>query len=103
AQIGQAVARAVKERWITDIERGEKVSIPVKDISEPTFGHAPGGVTERVYPGNREYLRGDEFDRPQADGGAGGSGGAGDGGEGQDEFVFTLTKEEFLNYFFDDL
>ena len=27
---------------------------------------------------------------------------AGDG-EGQDEFTFTLTKEEFLDLFFDDL
>ncbi|WP_148715157.1 YeaH/YhbH family protein [Chitinolyticbacter meiyuanensis] len=102
-QIKEAVARAVKDRSITDIERGEKVSIPVKDIGEPTFGHTQGGVTERVYPGNKEYLRGDEFERPQGGGGAGGSGGSGDGGDGQDEFVFTLTKEEFLSYFFDDL
>ncbi|GAA5786522.1 YeaH/YhbH family protein [Chitiniphilus shinanonensis] len=102
-QIKEAVTRAVKDRSITDIERGEKVSIPVKDINEPTFGHAQGGVWERVFPGNKEYLKGDEFERPQSGGGGGGSGGAGDGGEGQDDFVFELTREEFLNFFFDDL
>ncbi|SMC21937.1 hypothetical protein SAMN02745857_01286 [Andreprevotia lacus DSM 23236] len=101
-QIKEAVARAVKDRSITDIEKGEKVSIPVRDVSEPTFGHAQGGVSERVFPGNREYSRGDEIDRP--DGGAGGGGGgAGNGGDGEDDFAFELSREEFLNFFFDDL
>ena len=39
-------------------------------------------------------------------GGAGrgsGSGKAGDSGEGEDDFVFHLTKEEFMQIFFDDL
>ncbi|WP_035056773.1 YeaH/YhbH family protein [Andreprevotia chitinilytica] len=102
-QIKEAVARAVKDRSITDIEKGEKVSIPVKDVSEPTLGHAQGGVTERVFPGNREYLRGDEIDRPEGGGGAGGSGGAGNDGGGEDDFVFELSREEFLDFFFDDL
>ncbi|KAF0813209.1 hypothetical protein IGB42_02137 [Andreprevotia sp. IGB-42] len=101
-QIKEAVARAVKDRSITDIEKGEKVSIPVKDVNEPTFGHAQGGVSERVYPGNREYLRGDEIDRPDG-GGGGGNGGAGNGGDGEDDFAFELSREEFLNFFFDDL
>ncbi|GGP24225.1 YeaH/YhbH family protein [Silvimonas amylolytica] len=103
SQIREAVARSVKDRSITDIERGEKVSIPVRDINEPTLGHAHGGVWERVFPGNKEYLRGDEIDRPEQGGGGGGSGGSGQGGGGEDEFVFDLSREEFLNFFFDDL
>ncbi|XZG71785.1 YeaH/YhbH family protein [Chitinibacteraceae bacterium HSL-7] len=102
SQIRESVTRAVKNRSITDIERGEKVSVPVKDVNEPVFGHAQGGMTERVFPGNPEYVTGDEIERPQG-GGTGGSGGAGDGGEGEDDFVFELSREEFLNYFFDDL
>ncbi|GGP19291.1 YeaH/YhbH family protein [Silvimonas iriomotensis] len=103
SQIREAVARSVKDRSITDIERGEKVSIPVRDINEPTLGHAHGGVWERVFPGNKEYLRGDEIDRPEQGGGGGGSGGSGQGGGGEDDFVFDLSREEFLNFFFDDL
>ena len=103
SQIRDAVARSVKDRSITDIERGEKVSIPVRDISEPTLGHAQGGVWERVFPGNKEYLRGDAIDRPQGGGGGQGNGGSGNGGGGEDEFAFELSREEFLNFFFDEL
>ena len=53
-QIKDAVGRAIKGRSITDIENGEKVSIPVKDVNEPSFGHAHGGIWEVVNPGNQE-------------------------------------------------
>jgi uncharacterized sporulation protein YeaH/YhbH (DUF444 family) len=102
AQIKDAVNRAVKERSITDIESGENVSIPVKDTNEPTFGHASGGVWEQVFPGNSEYLKGDRIQRP--DGGGGGSGRAGNNAQGaEDDFAFELSREEFLNYVFEDL
>ncbi|GLR14843.1 YeaH/YhbH family protein [Chitinimonas viridis] len=102
-QIKEAVTRAVKGRSITDIDSGEKVSIPVKDVSEPVFGHARGGVWETVHPGNKEYLQGDHIDRPEEGGGGSGSGKASQDGEGEDDFVFELSREEFLNFFFDDL
>ncbi|MES2103423.1 MAG: YeaH/YhbH family protein [Pseudomonadota bacterium] len=102
-QIKEAVARAIKGRSITDIESGEKISIPVKDVNEPTFGHARGGIWETVQPGNQEYLKGDQIQRPK--GGAGsGKGQAGNSDEiSEDEFVFQLSREEFMNYFFEDL
>jgi hypothetical protein len=57
-----------------------------------------------VHPGNREYVRGDHIERPQGGSGSGsGQGEAGDSGEGEDDFVFHLTKEEFMQIFFDDL
>ncbi|MEC5216853.1 uncharacterized sporulation protein YeaH/YhbH (DUF444 family) [Actimicrobium sp. GrIS 1.19] len=103
SQIKDAVTRSIKGRSITDMESGEKVSIPVKDVNEPNFGHAHGGVWETVRPGNREYLKGDEVERPE--GGAGsGQGKAGNSDQtGEDDFMFELTKEEFMNYFFEDL
>ena len=102
-QIKEAVARAIKGRSITDIESGEKISIPVKDVNEPTFGHGRGGVWETVQPGNQEYLKGDQIQRPKGGSGAG-KGQAGNSDElSEDEFVFQLSREEFLNYFFDDL
>lgn len=102
-QIKEAVARAIKGRSITDIVSGEKISIPVKDVNEPTFGHTHGGVWETVNPGNKEYQKGDQIARPK--GGAGsGKGKAGNSDEmGEDDFVFQLSREEFLNYFFEDL
>jgi uncharacterized sporulation protein YeaH/YhbH (DUF444 family) len=102
--IREAVRRAVDGRGIRDMEKGEDIHIPRRDINEPVFGHASGGVRETVHPGNREYVRGDRIERPKG-GGAGGSGRgqASDSGEGEDDFVFHLTKEEFMQVFFDDL
>ncbi|PRC91777.1 YeaH/YhbH family protein [Solimicrobium silvestre] len=102
-QIKEAVTRAVKGRSITNVESGEKISIPVRDVNEPSFGHDHGGVWETVRPGNKEYLKGDQFKRPK--GGAGsGKGQAGNSEEtSEDDFVFEVSREEFMNYFFEDL
>lgn len=103
-QIKEAVARAIKGRSITDMENGEKVSIPVKDVSEPSFGHAHGGVWEAVQPGNQEYQKGDQIPRPPAGAGGKGKGQASDSDTpSEDDFAFQLSREEFLNYFFEDL
>ena len=104
-QIKEAVKRAIDGRGIRDIERGEEIHIPKKDLSEPVFGHGQGGVREVVHPGNREYIQGDRIERPKGGGGGGGSGQgqASDQGEGEDDFVFALSKEEFMQVFFEDL
>lgn len=103
-QVREAVRRAVDGRGIRDIEKGEDIHIPKRDIAEPVFGHAQGGVRETVHPGNREYVRGDRIERPKGGGGSGSGGGqASDSGEGEDDFVFHLSKEEFMQVFFDDL
>ena len=103
-QVRDAVRRAVDGRGIRDMERGEDIHIPRKDISEPAFGHGSGGKREMVHPGNQEYVTGDKIERPKGGGGKGsGKGEAGDSGEGEDDFVFHLTKEEFMQIFFDDL
>jgi uncharacterized sporulation protein YeaH/YhbH (DUF444 family) len=103
AQVKEAVRRAIDERGIRDVERGEEVHIPKKDISEPVFGHGQGGLREVVHPGNQEYLQGDRIARPKNGGGAGGGSQASDSGEGEDEFSFALSKEEFMQIFFEDL
>ncbi|MBK1687475.1 YeaH/YhbH family protein [Rubrivivax gelatinosus] len=103
-QIREAVKRAIDGRGIRDIERGEEIHIPKKDLSEPVFGHGQGGVREIVHPGNQEYIRGDRIERPKGGGGGGsGSGQASDQGEGEDDFAFALSKEEFMQVFFEDL
>ncbi|WP_174259927.1 YeaH/YhbH family protein [Variovorax sp. PBL-E5] len=103
-QIGEAVRRAVSGRSIRDLEQGEDITLPKRDVSEPVFGHGQGGDREYVHPGNREYVKGDRIERPQGGGGGAGSGSqAGDGEGGEDDFVFRLTKEEFMRVFFEDL
>ncbi len=102
-QIKDAVGRAIKGRSITDIENGEKVSIPVKDVNEPSFGHAHGGVWETVNPGNKEYQKGDTFNRPKGGSGAGRGKAGNSDQESEDDFIFELSREEFMNYFFEDL
>ncbi|EPT2693358.1 TPA: YeaH/YhbH family protein [Vibrio vulnificus] len=104
-QIKESVADAVNRRSITNTETGEDVAIPHKDIKEPLFHQGKGGLRERVHPGNDQFITGDKIERPK--GGQGG-GGAGDGdasadGEGQDDFVFQISKDEYLDLLFEDL
>ncbi|SHE57020.1 hypothetical protein SAMN02745148_00665 [Modicisalibacter ilicicola DSM 19980] len=102
--IKRSVEEAVNRRSITDMERGEKVSIPARDISEPVFQHGPGGKRTIVSPGNKEFVEGDRLRRPSGgDGGGAGEGSASNQGEGMDEFAFSLTREEFLDFVFDGL
>ncbi|WP_299806342.1 YeaH/YhbH family protein [uncultured Shewanella sp.] len=103
-QIKKAVSDAVTRRSVTDVDKGEKISIPTRDISEPTFHHGNGGVRERVHPGNDKFARGDQIERPPSGQGQGaGQGEASDSGEGQDDFVFQISKDEYLELLFEDL
>ena len=102
-QIGEAVRRAVSGRGIRDLEQGEDITLPKRDVSEPVFGHGQGGDREYVHPGNREYVRGDRIERPKGGAGSGSGSQASDQEGGEDDFVFHLTKEEFMRVFFEDL
>lgn len=101
--IRKAVTDSVKQRSITDLDSGSEITIPKGDISEPIFHHGNGGVNNRVLPGNKDFIVGDKFKRPEG-GGSGGSGsGASDSGEGDDDFTFQINRDEFLEYLFEDL
>ena len=101
--IKKAVEEAVSRRSITDMEHGEQISIPGRDIDEPVLHHGRGGRQTVVHPGNKEFNAGDHVQRPQGGGGGRGSGKASNSGEGMDEFVFQITQEEFLDFMFEDL
>ncbi len=101
--IKKAVSDAVDARSITDVERGEEVTIAGDDISEPVFQHGSGGRRTVVHPGHKEFVTGDRIQRPSGGSGGGGPGEASDSGEGDDDFVFQLTQDEFLEFLFDDL
>ena len=101
-QIKKAVSDTMAKRSITDIDNAEKIVIPAKDTREPIFGHGAGGITENVLPGNKKFIKHDRVKRPPSGGGSG-QGEASNQGEGEDDFVFELSREEFLELFFDDL
>jgi hypothetical protein len=103
AEVKGAVLDALRKRKITDVEGSEKVSIPTRGIDEPSFRQSSsGGKRHYIVPGNKEHVVGDEIERPQG-GGQGRGSEASDSGEGSDGFEFTLSKEEFLDLFFEDL
>ncbi len=102
-QIKESISKALSQRSITDIHVGEKITVPKKDINEPFFHYAPGGSINRVFPGNREFSVGDTIPRPPSTQQQGPGGEASDQGEGADEFTFEINKDEFLDFFFEDL
>ncbi len=101
SQLKRSVADAVNKRSITDIDSGETVGIPSRDLSEPVFHHGQRGSREMIHPGNKEFTAGDRVQRPE--GGGSGQGNAGRDGTGEDDFVFDLSREEFMDLLFDDL
>ena len=102
-QIKKAVGDAVTRRSVTDIDKGEQITIPKRDLSEPVFRQGQGGIRDRVHPGNDQFNRGDQIQRPKAGHGGAGQGDASNSGEGDDDFVFTISKDEYLALLFEDL
>jgi uncharacterized sporulation protein YeaH/YhbH (DUF444 family) len=102
-EVKGAVLEALRKRKVTDTDSGEKVSIPTGGIDEPSFRHGSGGGKRHyVIPGNKQHITGDELQRPQGGGGGRGSDPANDG-EGEDGFEFSISRDEFLDLFFEDL
>lgn len=103
--VKKAVDESVRRRKIADVDQQEKVSIPAEGIGEePHFQHAgKGGYRRKVLTGNKKFRAGDQIRKPPAgQGGQGGRQGAAEG-EGEDEFLFVLSRDEFLTLFFEDL
>jgi uncharacterized sporulation protein YeaH/YhbH (DUF444 family) len=103
AEVKGAVLEALRKRKIGEVEGSERVSIPTKGIEEPSFHQAStGGDRFYVVPGNKHHIVGDQIERPRGGGSGRGHDGA-DGGGDTDAFEFTLSREEFLDLFFEDL
>lgn len=102
-QIKKAVSDAIVRRSITEIDQGEAISIPSRDLNEPQFNLGQGGRIERVLPGNEQFVSGDKVKRPESNSSAQGNGEASNSGEGEDSFTFEISREEFLNIYFEDL
>ncbi len=78
-------------------------SRPAASPSRCSARPSRGGKRDYVVPGNKKFVAGDRIERPQSGGGGGrGNASPDDGGE-QDAFEFVLSKDEFLDLFFEDL
>ena len=101
----QWVKKKVREKSVNrDITAGggEDISISGDDIAEPTFDYdRHKGTWDRVLPGNKEFVTGDKIKREGTGKGKGKD--ASDSGDGEDDFVFSISKEEYLDILFDDL
>lgn len=96
-----SVRDAVAEIDITDVNKGGKqIRIPIRNLDEPTFHHAQGGINDLVVTGNDKFVVGDKIKRPDDE--DDGQGEGGQDGDGEDEFAFTLTKDEFLDIFYEN-
>lgn len=89
-------------RSITDIAKKREITINKKDLEEPEYTYnQQDGSWDRVLPGNKEYNTGDTIPIKSEKGK-----GAGKGGNGEsevDDFVFTLTEDEFIDILFSGL
>ena len=105
-QIKKALPNIVKNTNVKDITSNDKgVKIPVKGIGEPQFSYdGESGDKKHVHPGNKEYTKGDRIKKPDGGKGKGkGNKGSNDPTVTEDDFTITISKEEFLDYFFSDL
>ncbi|MBS0275087.1 MAG: YeaH/YhbH family protein [Proteobacteria bacterium] len=104
-QIREAVQKSLKDASVADIDKDRKVRISTKGTKEPRFRLDPkaGGEHDFVLPGNKQFTPGDEIKKPPSGDGGGRGKEAADFAEGDDEFEFTMTQDEVLDIFFEDL
>lgn len=107
ASVARSVRASIDQRNLRDVGRDAAVTIPADSLHEPSFHSVfSGGQRQFVLAGNREYSTGDRLSRPPGGGGGGGGGGPGSeegSGDAEDSFRFVLTRDEFLDLFFQDL
>ena len=101
-EVRKAVAESIDRRRLGDGKGDEELKVRVKGTVEPSFRQAGGGDQDHVLPGTGGFNRGDRLPKPEG-GEGGGNGDQGGSGEGEDGFEFTLTRQEFLDYFFEDM
>ncbi|MDP7143036.1 MAG: YeaH/YhbH family protein [Alphaproteobacteria bacterium] len=104
-RIKEAIDKAISDSDIEEIGNGGvDVTVPKDDLKQPNIHHGSGGINKKVLPGNKDFSTGDRMPKPQGGGGGGtGNGEPGEGEDGEDDFIFALTEEEFLNYLFQDM
>lgn len=80
------------------------VKVAKSSLREPTIHYKSGtGDHEIVLIGNDRFERGDKFPLDDGEGDGEGSGnGAGQGEDGEDDFIVSVSRDEFFDVFFED-
>lgn len=102
--IRDAVNDAINNKSTEDLRDGNtRVKINQKDLREPSFGHSSdSGTRDGVVPGNKQYTAGDRIPKEDGEGGQGRDG-SNDPATSDDDFIFSISQEEFLDILFEDL
>ena len=99
-ELKRSIRDQVNAGKIADVDAEHTVAMPVGGTSEPSFENAnDSGRRDHVLPGNKQFAPGDRIPKPQG-------GGASPGATrrvSEDDFRFVLSREEFLDLFFEDL
>lgn len=110
SQIKENIGNILNNQSIKDINNNGTIKVPIKGIEEPTFAYDHSkGIKHKVFPGNpgeekiSKFDEGDTISKPKSSKGKGGKKGSNDPTIGEDEFVINISKDEFLEYFFQDL
>ena len=105
AAVAQATRKAIDQGTLREVGRDQAVTIPAETLHEPSFHTVfSSGQRQVVLSGNREFSTGDRLPRAKSGSGGGGGNASGNGdGDGEDGFRFVLTRDEFLDMFFEDL
>ena len=78
-------------------------SRPTASASRSSICRGAGGDRERVFPGNKEFVSGDQIEQPERRRRRASGRKGPDSGGGEDAFSFALTEDEFLDILFEDL
>ena len=104
--IARATRAAIDQGTLREVGRDQAVTIPADALHEPSFHSVfSSGQRQVVLSGNKVFSTGDRLSRPPRSGSSGGGrgNGSGSGGDSEDGFRFVLTRDEFLDLFFEDL
>ena len=103
-ELKRVVNEQVRSGKIADVDSGHFVPVPAKGTGEPTFQHAGRRRRrEHVLPGNKEFRTGDRIDASPAGRRQRRQGRGRTRRDVEDDFRFVLSRDEFLELFFEDL
>jgi uncharacterized sporulation protein YeaH/YhbH (DUF444 family) len=104
AAVARAARAAVDQGTLREVTQDQTVTIPTDSLHEPSFQSVfSKGQRHFVFTGNKEFSTGDRITRPPSAQTGAGSGGHGSGDGAEDGFRFVLSRDEFLDLFFEDL
>lgn len=106
AAVRQEIDKIIKGTKIKDItKKGQDIKLPKNPLREPKFAHTDSNNSHDLYGvDNKRFAKGDQISIPNKKGGGGsGEGDNGSGETSEDDFIFTLTKDEFSQLLFEYL